>query len=108
MDDVNELHIVKHLLEEEINFLDKYYFYAEIFKRNKNYLENDDKFLLLNEYYQHLPQASSIINKRKDLLTRINLEIEKNCNHVWETDLIDIDPDKSMTIHYCTKCEKNL
>ena len=45
---------------------------------------------------------------RKDLLTRVNLEIEDNCNHVWETDLIDIDPDNSKTIQYCTKCEKNL
>lgn len=28
------------------------------------------------------------------------------CHHDIVTDLIDIDPDRSMTITYCTQCEK--
>ena len=103
-DDINELQILKHLLEEEIAFLDKYHFYAKLYRKNKH----SDKSTLLHEYYQHSFQVPSMINSRKNLLTRVNCKLEENCNHVWETDLIDIDPDKSMTIHYCTKCEKNL
>jgi hypothetical protein len=30
--------------------------------------------------------------------------IKKNCKHVIVMDLIDIDPDRSETILYCTKC----
>ncbi len=29
-----------------------------------------------------------------------------DCEHEITTDFIDIDPDKSMTIYYCIKCEK--
>ena len=29
-----------------------------------------------------------------------------DCEHEVTTDFIDIDPDKSMTIYYCIKCEK--
>jgi hypothetical protein len=102
---VNDLHIIKNLLIEELNFLERYHFYAQLYKKNR---KNDNNSPLLNEYYQHSFQASDMIGMRKDLLTRVNLEIEDNCNHVWETDLIDIDPDNSKTIQYCTKCEKNL
>ena len=100
----NDLQIIKNLLIEELNFLEKYHFYAQLYKKNKQ----SDSSTLLHEYYQHSFQAPSMIGSRKDLLTRVNLELEENCNHVWETDLIDLDPDRSKTIHYCTKCEKNL
>jgi len=33
--------------------------------------------------------------------------IEKHCQHNIVHDLIDISPDQSKTIRYCTKCEKN-
>ena len=29
-----------------------------------------------------------------------------DCVHEITTDFIDIDPDRSMTIYYCIKCEK--
>ena len=31
-----------------------------------------------------------------------------NCEHVLETDYIDIDPEQSQKIIYCTKCMMNL
>jgi hypothetical protein len=31
--------------------------------------------------------------------------IKEHCNHKWVTDMIDIDPDRSMNISYCEKCE---
>ncbi len=34
-----------------------------------------------------------------------NNKEEINCNHKWIYDLIDINPDKSINICYCCKCE---
>lgn len=107
MDNINsELRTVKHIIEEEIHFLDKYTFYSNIFKKNKRGYEDDNNLQLLQEYYQHSIHVESVIRQRTGLLTRINSQIENNCVHVWETDLIDINPDRSQTIKYCSKCEK--
>ena len=104
----SELQTVKEIIEYEIHFLDKYFFYSNIFNKNKRDYKDDDNVQLLQEYFQHSNQAVSVINKRTDLLSRIKSQIEKNCNHTWETDLIDIDPDRSQMIKYCTKCEKTI
>jgi hypothetical protein len=46
-------------------------------------------------------------------LKNVYMEIERkrsikqaNCQHQFIRDLIDIDPDRSMTIVYCELCEK--
>jgi len=31
--------------------------------------------------------------------------LKEHCNHTLVNDMIDIDPDKSMHISYCEKCE---
>ena len=31
--------------------------------------------------------------------------LKEHCNHEWVNDMIDIDPDTSMHISYCEKCE---
>jgi len=40
-----------------------------------------------------------------DILKKVQLYIEKYCDHEVIDDLIDIDPDRSKTIFYCSKCE---
>lgn len=47
-----------------------------------------------------------------NILESLIIQIEKekqnvsiDCVHNWIYDLIDIDPDKSITICYCSKCE---
>lgn len=42
-----------------------------------------------------------------NILESLIEQIEDNtdCIHEWIYDLIDIDPDKSITICYCSKCE---
>lgn len=100
---------VQYLLQTEIAFLEKYSFYATHFKHNhlqrmaKNPPDKTD--ILLQEYYQHSYQVSSVIETRKNLLRRITQQIQLTCKHEWETDLIDIDPDRSQTIVYCKICE---
>lgn len=38
------------------------------------------------------------------LCTSLEQYLKTNCQHEMITDLIDIDPDRSKTITYCSKC----
>jgi len=42
---------------------------------------------------------------KKELLKEIDEAIMKNCEHNWVTDYIDVTPDRTERIIYCTKCE---
>jgi len=48
-------------------------------------------------------------NKRndeyKEICRMVNLYIFSRCQHEFETDLFDIDPERSMIVKYCVKCE---
>ena len=39
-----------------------------------------------------------------NILSQVNAYLYKYCVHTIETDLIDIDPDTSIEIEYCTIC----
>ena len=39
-----------------------------------------------------------------NILSQVNAYLYKYCAHTIETDLIDIDPDRSIEIEYCTIC----
>ena len=43
-----------------------------------------------------------------DILQRVTKYLHKNCNHNIVHDLIDIDPDRSKSISYCTICGNTL
>ena len=49
--------------------------------------------------------AILIINTLKSLLDNINLKINMICEHEWQDDYIDIDPDRSIKIRYCLVCQ---
>jgi hypothetical protein len=40
----------------------------------------------------------------KNALEQLNYFLIQNCSHDYVDDFIDIDPDRSMQISYCTKC----
>ena len=44
----------------------------------------------------------------ENFLTIVNDQIKNKCQHNYVTDYIDIDPDTSMKICYCSICEKEL
>ena len=44
----------------------------------------------------------------ENFLTIVNDQINQLCQHNYVTDYIDIDPDTSMKICYCSICEKEL
>jgi|10_taG_2_1085330.scaffolds.fasta_scaffold13557_4 hypothetical protein len=63
-------------------------------------LVNQKNFLLQEQHNMkhtilHITQKLHIINNF----------LSKNCNHTWITDDIDISPDHSKQIIYCSKCE---
>jgi len=39
-----------------------------------------------------------------EIFDKINSYLSNHCEHTMITDLIDIDPDRSKTIQYCTTC----
>ena len=40
----------------------------------------------------------------KTICKQVNDYFFLHCQHEFEKDLFDIDPDKSVTVTYCTKC----
>ena len=42
----------------------------------------------------------------KTIVELIDNYIQKHCNHIIVTDLIDIDPDRSKMVKYCECCYK--
>jgi hypothetical protein len=69
-------------------------------------LQNDtsiDLLLIVKHQLEKLP-----IQQRSpdytNILSQVNMYLYKYCNHTIENDLIDIDPDHSIEIQYCTIC----
>ena len=54
--------------------------------------------------YSHY-SIKAIINNLKLLLDNINSKINMICEHEWQYDYIDIDPDRSIRIRYCLVCQ---
>jgi hypothetical protein len=59
---------------------------------------------LINFQLKIETHKNSFDNKLKNIFSLINEYILENCNHDKVYDLIDIDPDKSQSIIYCSKC----
>jgi len=64
-----------------------------------------------NEYYKNiLKTRADFINKKKEneeLLILCKNKIYKLCNHNFIDDEIEINPERSQTVTYCTICESN-
>ena len=53
--------------------------------------------------YLDLPKYENTL--KHEYLKIINEQIENKCQHNYVTDYIDIDPDNSTRIQYCSICE---
>lgn len=88
-------HIETH---KNINNLidDKIKYNGEDIKDNENHIINK---------YKDLSVISSIIfDKLSKISNDIDEYLTKNCQHVWTIDSIDIHPEHSTLIKYCTNC----
>jgi hypothetical protein len=68
--------------------------FDEIEKLNAEYLCHDNKQFFI-ERKKHILYLKNLCNEY----------IQNMCNHEFETDTIDINPDESRTISYCKICE---
>ena len=60
--------------------------------------------IIRNLLQQELPEKKEY-SFFLDIVEKVQQYIEVYCQHTIIEDLIDIDPDRSKTIYYCTKCE---
>ena len=88
----------------------------EICNSYEEIIENDqqmepylnDTELLNNQDMTELNLYKNQIQNTKKMIDNINLLIQYNCCHNYISDLIDISPDTSQYITYCTICEKTV
>jgi hypothetical protein len=66
----------------------------------------NNEIMLENSYIREMNLYKSQIINVEFLLENISNKIKNTCQHNFVEDLIDINPDKSIHITYCTKCEK--
>ena len=93
----NQLYFFTDLLEES---------YAIKFEFFKNYIENSNMENII-ENFNKLNNESEIERKIKDiknLIRELEQKIKSECVHTYEEDSIDITPDRSQNITYCSKC----
>jgi hypothetical protein len=77
---------------------------------------NDNDKCINNEEKEHIEvltynKLNYDIRKKYYILSirdTLNQQIKNMCNHEFETDTIDINPDESRTISYCKICEFTL
>ena len=74
---------------------------------NEIILETDENENLKHQtdFNINLYHCNSEINKMNSILININKKIQHDCNHEFVYDYIDITPDLSKQIKYCTICE---
>jgi hypothetical protein len=80
--------------------------YTELLKQYECMSDCDE----IQHYRNILRLRQDCIDKKKEqeeLLELYKDRIYKLCNHNFENDEIDITPERSQTITYCTICESN-
>ena len=80
-------------------------FKEQLFFLNNNSEEIKSILVYLNELPQYENTSELYL---ENFLKHIDEQIKNKCQHNYVTDDIDIDPEKSMKICYCSICEKGL
>lgn len=75
---------------------------------NNNFFDikcNDHLFSQYIVMFDDDKSYNELIANLEALKDDFELKIKHRCNHEWVKDLIDIGPDKTKEICYCSKCE---
>jgi hypothetical protein len=75
---------------------------------DNNYFEvtcNSELFSNYIEIFNDNDEYNILLKDLEELKLYLEDKIQNMCNHEWVEDLIDIDPDRSLNICYCCKCE---
>ena len=97
---MNNIFTLKEIIEREISILNDYE--NIVLNVTKNEI---DFYNLIKKYINETDKINkNKLDYNKNMLKKIDNLIIKKCQHVWIDDLIDIDPDRSKSIRYCSKC----
>ena len=88
---------LKRVYERTLNQIDSIKEIKGISSQNYEII-NDFKSISKNINY-------SEINKINLIMDKISNTLYDKCNHEWETDIIDINIERTMQIEYCKICE---
>ena len=82
----------------------------KLFKEQLFFLNNNsEEIRAILVYLNNLPKYENTSKLYlENFLKHIDEQIKNKCQHNYITDDIDIDPDNSMRICYCSICEKGL
>ena len=82
----------------------------KLFKEQLFFLNNNsEEIRAILVYLNNLPKYENTSKLYlENFLKHIDEQIKNKCQHNYVTDDIDIDPEKSMKICYCSICEKGL
>jgi hypothetical protein len=76
----------------------------KLFKEQLFFLNNNsEEIRAILVYLENLPQYEN--TSKENFLKHIDDQIKNKCQHNYVTDYIDIDPDNSTRIQYCSICE---
>ena len=128
MDKKNDIQDAEDLQEEYFNEMrpccDYTRSYLEEIQSYHNTMKDSTIFYLVESWLnvneksvgfsKRAKEINDLLNQKNDHIKLLQLLNDKiiqkmgyNCKHEWITDSIDIDPDTSKTIEYCTKCKKS-
>jgi len=80
----------------------------KIASMDNNYFDVKCNSELFNNYidiFDDNDEYNKLIEDLESLKSYLEEKIQSMCVHDWVEDLIDIDPDRSQYICYCSKCE---
>jgi hypothetical protein len=104
---MNNIFTLKEIIERENSILNDYENHVLNLTTNninRNKVEIDF-YNLIQKYINETDKINkNKLDYNKNMLKKIDNLIIKKCQHVWINDLIDIDPDRSKSIKYCSKC----
>ena len=102
-------------IDSELNHYDNFKQKALKIKESMKHLNTDyfkkiqrHRHELFQQYLEFIDDEHSwdnIQNNLTEIKSFVKEQLKNRCNHIWVTDLIDIDPDRSKTICYCSLCE---
>ena len=118
MDELKQIQIMRNMYEKTLQY------YKEIMKITEEI--DDSQFDQLSRDYSHdinryfapsevnynirnaMDRIYHLDNLERILQTKLITSRDIECEHTFVTDLIDIDPDKSKEIRYCSKCNHTI
>jgi hypothetical protein len=78
---------------------------AKIKSIDNTYFEEKTNVHTEYSFIYNINSLTDLIADLKQFKYNVEKNLENICNHDWITDYIDITPDRSRKICYCSKCE---